>query len=182
MDKVMKKDSPIRQRTSTTRPWYTHRWPWLLMLGPFIVVLAGAYTSWLAISGQDALVVDDYYKQGKAINQDLRRDRLASSMKLATELHYDAAIGKLVGTLSSRNKPLSGRINIQLVHSTLPGKDVQLSAQVDQDGHFAIGLPMLDMARWQIVIENEQREWRLNGIWNWPQQRQIAITAEAVAG
>jgi len=40
-------------------PWYRHRWPWLIMLGPFLVVLAGSYTMWLAYSRQDALVVGE---------------------------------------------------------------------------------------------------------------------------
>jgi len=63
-------------------PWYKHRWPWLLMLGPFVVLVAGFVTMWISFSGADALVVDDYYKQGKAINQDLRRDRVASTLGL----------------------------------------------------------------------------------------------------
>lgn len=177
----MQTHSAIRRKTTMTAPWYAHRWPWLLMLGPIIVIAAGVYTTWLAMSGQDALVVDDYYKQGKAINQDLRRDRVASSMRLAADLRYDAATGRLVGSMSSLGQPLGGRIHIRLVHSTLPDKDVQLVAQADQNGNFAVALPMLDMARWQVVIESEQRDWRLNGVWSWPQQKQVAIAAEALS-
>jgi hypothetical protein len=68
------------EETRNAKPWYAQRWPWLLMLGPVLVILAGSYTCWLAFSRQDALVVDDYYKQGRAINQDLRRDRVATAM------------------------------------------------------------------------------------------------------
>ena len=52
--------------TLQSLPWYQHRWPWLLMAGPFIVIIAGFITMWISFSGADALVVDDYYKQGKA--------------------------------------------------------------------------------------------------------------------
>jgi hypothetical protein len=38
---------------------------------------ASIYTC-LAMATPDALVVGDYYKQGKAINQDLRRDIVAA--------------------------------------------------------------------------------------------------------
>ena len=36
----------------TTKPdkWYRHPWPWLLMAGPAIVVVAGLYTLFLAVS------------------------------------------------------------------------------------------------------------------------------------
>ncbi len=39
------------------QPWWRHRWPWLLMAGPFLVVLAGSYTAYLAYTREDALVV-----------------------------------------------------------------------------------------------------------------------------
>ncbi|WP_233575766.1 FixH family protein [Noviherbaspirillum saxi] len=160
------------------RPWYTHRWPWLLMLGPALVVIAGIHTTWIAFTRQDALVVDDYYKEGKAINQDLRRDRIASDMGLHASLRYDAAAGKLSGSVLGLGESASGRLSIKLVHSTQPEKDISLLVQPDGGGTFEASLAMLDMARWQVLIESEQRDWRLHQTWNWPQQRSIQIAAE----
>ena len=74
--------TPLDALDKEVAPWYRHRWPWLLMLGPFAVVVAGFVTMWISFTGADALVVDDYYKQGKAINQDLRRDRVAATLGL----------------------------------------------------------------------------------------------------
>ncbi len=175
----MQTTTPISNRINTAKPWYRHRWPWLLMLGPFVVILAGVYTTWLAFSRQDALVVDDYYKQGKAINQDLRRDRVAASMKLKLSVRYDAAAGRLAGNISSLTQAGAGKLRINLVHSTLPAKDIVLQAQPDEQGNFSVALPMLDMARWQVQVEGEQRDWRLIGVWTWPQQQAIEIRAEA---
>ena len=36
-------------RSSDSNPWYKERWPWLLMAGPAIVIVAGFITAWLAI-------------------------------------------------------------------------------------------------------------------------------------
>lgn len=160
------------------KPWYKHPWPWLLMLGPFVVVIAGIYTTWLAVSRPDALVVDDYYKQGKAINQNLSRDRVAAEMGLAAKVRYDAAAGKLVGAINGL-KGQAGELSVMLVHSTRPEKDLKLTARPDQNGNFSVDLSMLDMARWQVVIEGEQREWRLHGTWAWPQEPGIEIQAAA---
>ncbi|MES2534813.1 MAG: FixH family protein [Pseudomonadota bacterium] len=174
---MQSQSSPVK-RTDKPRPWYTHRWPWLLMLGPALVILAGGYTTWLAFSRPDALVVDDYYTQGKAINQDLRRDRAAAALGLVSTLAYEPAAGKLTGTLLGKGVPVGGKIRLRMVHSTLPEKDFSLDVQPDQRGGFAVALPMLEKARWQVLIENERRDWRLSGAWIWPQQQGITIKAD----
>lgn len=178
----MQSTATVSSKRAAVQPWYTHLWPWLLMLGPFLVVVAGMITAWLAYSNSDALVVDDYYKQGKAINQDLRRDHVAAGMKLGADLRYDPASGKLFGTIDSHGRPYSTALFISLVHSTRPEKDLKLSAQSDEQGRFSIDVPMLDVARWQVVIEGEQRDWRLNAAWSWPQQKTVAMKAEGVDG
>lgn len=160
------------------KPWYGHRWPWFLMIGPVAVILAGLYTGWLAFSRPDALVVDDYYKQGKAINQDLRRDHVATSLGLSLSLRYDPAAGKLSGRLLSHGQPIAGALRIQLIHSTQPARDISRDAQPDQNGEFSVALPLLERARWQVQIENGHRDWRLSGVWKWPQQKNVDINAD----
>jgi hypothetical protein len=39
-------------------PWYRHRWPWLLMSGPAIVVVAGIATTIIAVRTADPMVAD----------------------------------------------------------------------------------------------------------------------------
>ena len=156
-------------------PWYRHRWPWLLMAGPVTVLIAGAITMWISFSGADALVVDDYYKQGKAINQDLRRDRVAASMGLSLTLRFDAATGTLLGRARGMNNPSA--LSLSLIHPTMPAKDLRLVAVPDGQGHFSIALPLLERALWQVQLEDSARTWRLHGNWAWPQQKNTDIQA-----
>ena len=155
-------------------PWYKHRWPWFLMLGPFVVLVAGFVTMWSSFSGADALVVDDYYKQGKAINQDLRRDRVASTLGLQFSLRYDAASGNLVGAMKGLTNQLP--LTLLLVHPTVPQKDKRMVVTPDAEGIFSLSLPMLERAHWQVQIEDAERSWRLQGDWSWPQQHTIDIS------
>ena len=162
-------------------PWYTHRWPWLLMLGPAVVAVAGIATSYVAFTSQDALVVGDYYKKGKAINQDLRRDRAAAAIGLALDLRYDAAEGLLRGRIGSA-RPLAGEtLSVRLQHATQPARDMVLLARPDADGNFSVALPMLERSRWQVLVEGRNRDWRLEGAWQWPAEREVAIRAGAGA-
>jgi hypothetical protein len=162
-------------------PWYAHRWPWLLMLGPVLVIVAGSFAGYLAFTRQDALVVDDYYKQGTAINKDLRRDRAASAQQLSFEASYDPASSLLAGSLQHAGQPLASSFRIYLAHPTQPAKDRELQVQADAGGRFSVALPMLERARWQVVVEGERRGWRLARSWSWPQQRQLEIRADSVA-
>jgi hypothetical protein len=157
-------------------PWWRQRWPWLLMLGPFIVLLAGLYTGWLAFSQPDALVVGDYYKRGKAINQDLRRDRAASELGITAVLRYDPARGVLTGKIDSHSA-MPATVLLRLAHATQPAKDIVLAVHPAPDGAFGAALPMLERTRWQVLVESGQRDWRLEGRWHWPIQPEVMLVA-----
>ena len=121
-------------------PWWRHRWPWLLMAGPAIVLVAGAYTSYLAYTRQDALVVGDYYKQGKAINQDLRRDHAASALGLKVNLDYRPQDGTLEGRILSRASLADEQLVLHLAHATQPEKDLKLVVRPASAGRFSVPL------------------------------------------
>jgi len=169
------------QNKAPARPWYAHRWPWLLMLGPAVVVAAGVVTMWLAFAHQDALVVDDYYKEGRAINKDLRRDAEAARLKMALRLNYNAAEGRLAGMLESPAGAGTQELDLRLIHPTLPQDDIDLKLHVDDAGRFDVALPLLPIGHWRVQAEDQQQNWRLTGVWAWPQQRQIELKADADA-
>jgi hypothetical protein len=159
------------------RPWYTHRWPWFLMIGPVVVLIGGSVALTLALTRPDAMVVDDYYKQGKAINQDLRRDRAATALAIAFEARYEA--GALTGRVTSAGAPLQAPLHIYLAHPTQPGKDLQLLARPDTDGRFSVVAGPLEATHWQVVVEGARREWRVARSWSWPREGALAIRADA---
>jgi hypothetical protein len=168
-------------RATDASPWYTHRWPWLLMIGPLWVVIGGCTMMWLALSQPDALVVGDYYKQGKAINQDLRRDRVASSLGLVFEAGYDALRGRVTGRLESHGKPVLAPFRIRLAHPTQPERDRVLEALPDAQGRFSAGAPELENTHWQVIIEGAARDWRLAGSWSWAKRPVLRIVADTGA-
>ncbi|XYJ12321.1 FixH family protein [Telluria sp. B2] len=164
----------------TSAPWYRHRWPWFIMLGPVAVMLATAVTVWLALRQPDAMVVDDYYKQGKAINQDLRRDRAATSLKLVFDARFDAQAATLAGRLLSFGRPMLAPFRIHLAHPTQPQKDLVLEALPDDYGNFSVGVPGLEMTHWHVVVEGEGRQWRLARGWSPGKDAGLRIAADGV--
>ena len=46
-------------QTEAAKPWYRHPWPWILMSGPAIVVVAGIVTAVIAVATADGVVKED---------------------------------------------------------------------------------------------------------------------------
>lgn len=165
--------------TSTARadaaPWYRHRWPWLLMAGPAIVVVAGLATLWLAVRSDDGLVADDYYKQGLAINQRLARQDAAAAMQLEARLRL--AEGRVELRLASRARaPLPDLVSLTLVHPTHGGNDRKVVLAGGQ-GLYAGPLAGLGPGRWQVVIEDAAGAWRMAGSVQLPDKPEALIIA-----
>lgn len=138
------------------RPWYREPWPWLLMAGPAAVVVAGAFTAWLAVTTSDGLVADDYYKRGLAINAVLKREEAAARRGIAAEVRH--ANGELVVQLANAQPEA---LFVTLAHATRAGYDVRLRLARAGDGAYRGELPPLHAGRWRVVIDDPRGEWRL---------------------
>ena len=58
-------------QTGVSQPWWRYGYVWLIIAGPAVVVVAGFYTLWLAISFPDPVITEDYYQKGIEINKTL---------------------------------------------------------------------------------------------------------------
>lgn len=60
----MKLDSLNNLNGCDTKPWWKYGFVWLLISGPLIVVIAGIVTAYIAFSGADVIVDENYYQKG----------------------------------------------------------------------------------------------------------------------
>ncbi len=142
------------------KPWYREPWPWLLMAGPGIVVVAGFYTLWLAIESDDGLVADDYYKRGLAINQTLSRATRAEQLTLVgrAELGVDSVRLTLTGA-----GVLPATLRLRLVHPTRAVADQVLEVRAVNPGIYAGALAAPVAGRRVLMLEDMANTWRLAG-------------------
>jgi len=151
-----------------TQPWYREPWPWILMSGPAIVVVAGLATAWLAVRSDDGLVVDDYYKQGLAINRTLGRSEMAERLGISARLTL--ADGQVrVRVVSARD----GAMSLKLVHPTRAGMDQSVKLDKVGPGIYAGRVQPLRAGRWHVVLE--QSDWRLAGDWTLPATGELVL-------
>jgi len=156
-------------------PWYRQFWPWFLMALPASAVIAGITTVIIAMQTEDTLVSDDYYKDGLAINQDLKRENIARSMGLQALIHINLQ-GDLRLTMSA-NQPLPAwpAIQISLSHPTQASKDITYTALIDRQGNYVVPQTSIHAGRWYIKLEAPGQGWRLNGVIRVQQQGSTRI-------
>jgi hypothetical protein len=143
------------------QPWYREPWPWILMTGPAIVVVAGLGTAWLAVRSDDGLVLDDYYKQGLAINRTLSRSETAARLGIKAELYQ---VDGRVRVLLDAARP--DALTLKLAHPTRAGMDQSVTLALIRPGIYEGRLRPLRSGRWHVVLE--QNDWRLTGDWTLP--------------
>ncbi|WP_301102247.1 FixH family protein [Propionivibrio sp.] len=166
-----------------TQPWYRHSWPWILMAGPFIVVIAGLFTAYLAVKSNDGLVDGDYYKQGLAINKMNEREQKALSLGLQATLMQSADGAQIRALLhAGPGVVLPEVLKLHIVHPTRAGVDQNLLLRADGGGAYSGKLGALLVGRWHIALEDEKNEWRLTGNWTIEQDAslQLPVIAQAV--
>ena len=146
------------------KPWYREPWPWLLMSGPAIVVVAGIITAVLAVRTQDGLVVDDYYKQGLAVNKDLSRDLAAKTAGLSAEVTLDVANRR--ASLNIVNTPLVlNTLTLTLSRASVAGHDqlvvLQRTNRRGEESNFVGALQPLEPGKWYVTLDEPSHSWRL---------------------
>jgi len=145
-------------------PWYRHRWPWLLMLGPAIVVVAGFATLWLAVATDDGLVADDYYKGGLGINRTLARTDRAAALQITANVDVDES-GRARVTLTAPGRDPAVRpalVRLLITHPTRAGSDRRADVVRGPDGSYTGRVDPMTQGRWLVIVETD--DWRLPAI------------------
>jgi hypothetical protein len=134
------------------------------MAGPFIVIVAGVVTTWLAVRSHDALVADDYYKQGLSINRTLEREKRAEVLGLEARVTARPSANdatRLDVELKARDAAdLPPRIRMLLAHPTRGELDRELLLD-GEAGHYGGVVRALQATHWKVLIEDDARSWRL---------------------
>ena len=157
-------------------PWYRNRWPWILMAGPAIVIVAGIATTILAVTSFDGLVADDYYKQGLAINRVIAREKAAQALGIHGTLQFNAERTRVRAVLPDVATPT---LRLALVHPTIPAQDQSVTLARTAGGVYEGVLHAPAVAALRLRLEDGEGRWRLNGEWR---TRESAVRLDPRAG
>ena len=157
------------QKHIDTKPWYRQFWPWLLIGLPACVVVAGVLTIKIANQSADDMVVDSYYKDGKAINQRLEQDYRAAELGLIAELSFNFDSGQL--NVSLTGKELPSQLHLKLLHPVEADLDHTVALAALGHGNYRGQLTERLQHRYHLRLlpgseesgDEKDAPWRLNG-------------------
>jgi hypothetical protein len=134
------------------------------MAGPAVAVVAGLVTMYIAFTHADPLVVDQYYKEGLAINRVLERDHAAQARGLRATVVLNG--DRTVVHVQMAGEGLPAELRLHFIHLTRSGFDRELIARQIQPGMYQASARLPQAARWNVELEDAQRQWRLTGTWS----------------
>lgn len=138
-------------------PWYRQPWPWILMAGPGLVIVAGVITTVIAFTGADGLVADDYYKQGLGVNRQIARDAAAVALNVKGDIAVEAGA---VRVSLSADSALPETLSLRLVHPFRAEDDRVLVLKPAAPGQYSASIRPLPATRWLALVETPQ--WRVS--------------------
>lgn len=155
-----------------TKPWYKQLWPWLLIAIPVFTALKAVHTIVIMQQNSPDLVVDDYYKEGRAINMQLAKYREAALRNLQATILIagDKAIVRF-----AENAVLEGKVHLDFYHPTLAARDFALDAERSGELLYVANLPLSPTGKWQLVVSDASKEWKLRAELNLPVATEIKL-------
>ncbi|WP_126446093.1 FixH family protein [Sulfuricystis multivorans] len=166
-------NAPTRQ--PTVKPWYREPWPWFLMSGPIIVIIAAFVSAWIAIRSNDGLVSEDYYKQGLAAGETLAKSKLAETLGITVAMRLEG--DRVRVRLGSRDASVSPTaLYLTLSHPTRAGID-QHAILKPLGAEYVGELNLPASGHWLLIIEDEAKTWRVMGGVMLPASNDVVIGA-----
>lgn len=157
-------DGP-QNRAHEDRPWWRHGWVWFLIGIPASAVIAGSITIWIAFTRADSLVADDYYREGRAINQRLEKDQAAldHGVRLTSNITNMANGVRRIEVLFDARPGLRPPefIRLRLSHPTLDRMDIQATLVRGSGLRYASEVPGISSGRWYAQMEDDESIWRV---------------------
>lgn len=161
-----------------TIPWYKQFWPWFLIAFPLSAVLGGIATIIIAMHKPDGLVVDEYYKEGLAINRTLAKQQYAQQFAITALAEYDPATGTLAVSMNGQLEQQPAQLRLKLVHPTLANLDQELLLLPAPDHRYITNLAVTQKGNWHVILEPDSQQWQISARVNLPENKNWQLMPE----
>ncbi|SET66382.1 FixH family protein [Marinobacter segnicrescens] len=159
-----------------SRPWFRQPWFWFLVLFPAASITYCIVAITLSMTTHTSMVVDDYSKEGLAINQSLARDAKAAELGLEARIQQTGR--NLEVTLASSDEGTGVApeyLILQLFHPTMGEQDRIIQLSPTGEGHYRGQIAGNIDGRWYLDVSGPSSDWRIKGEGHFPADSAIVM-------
>lgn len=156
-----------------TQKWYKQFWPWFLMALPASSICVGGMILYFAITTENSMVSDDYYKEGKAINQSISKKRMAKQLNLVAGVQVDS---ESVTVKFKQALPReSTALKLDFFHATLEDKDFFVMLTRNAEGVYRGSLPASVDGKWRLTLTPFDESWKIRQTVSFPVANEVIL-------
>ena len=148
--------------------WYQEPWAYLVFGLPLISVIVGTTVFFVAQQNADTVVVDDYYKKGKSINQDIRKYKLAQKLGIRFDMQVTNNEIVMIPTGIEKAFPL---LNVYFYHVTMAERDFSVKLTPDGKGWLRQSFEQNVTGKWRVQVTPFDNKWKMQTTVALPQQK-----------
>ncbi len=155
------------------KPWYREFWFWFVFSPLIYIIIMCSITVTIALKGADDVIIDNYYKEGRMINQALEQDQRARDLGLLADLRFDRTSGDVMISLTSAvgdTASLPDTILLMMGHPVKEEKDQIIHLKAVAPGQYRGTLATEPQYSWYLTLypigdiaQRKQAPWTLSG-------------------
>lgn len=150
------------QPQQSTKPWYKHPHLWLVICLPVLSVVVSLSFARTAFLNKADIVRDDWYMDGKTLQQDMSRDTAAAAADLRAKVSISADGIIDVRLTHAPNTAVPPQLDLNFFHPIREAKDHKITLQRREDGHFQgkLDADLLKPSNYHVELDGHL--WRLS--------------------
>lgn len=159
------------------RPWWKEPMVWLIAGLPASAVVAGFATYFIAAQEPLNIVKANYRKEGLALVAPAS-EADERALALALKANVSTRDGQLEVVLSGTLPTGPQRLALNIVHPTQENKDIHILLAHTHKLSYIAPAPNVGSGKRILVLEPEDRSWRITGQWMAPFSGMTELVAE----
>ncbi|MBQ4876461.1 FixH family protein [Pseudoalteromonas luteoviolacea] len=157
-------------------PWYKNFWPWFLMFFPLVTIIACVFLVTYAVGNGPDMVVDDYYKKGKAINLELSKFNKAKALYLHGDLIVEN--DKISFDFTKGDRSNVNALKVSFYHRTIKEYDFSTTLLANASGTYTALLDKEHSGAFTVFIEPMDGSWKMKENLQLPTDKPVSITPQ----
>lgn len=154
--------------------WYKNFWPWVLIFFPLITIVLCISLYITAIGNGPDMVVDDYYKKGRAINLELVKFDKAKALYLHGNL--DVSDDRVSFEFTKGDNSNVSALKLSFYHRTIKAHDFKATLTPNASGTFTALLENYTPGVYSVFIEPIDESWKMKENVTLPTTTSILVT------